>query len=96
MGFRSLPGGLLLPAIVPPVIVGFIWGHALRARDLQQVPGLCSQQVLVCSSHFSVGEKKILSAVDHIVAPLFIAVYSFCWNHPQGKFMCTVILILSV
>lgn len=96
MDFISLPGGLLPPSIVPPVTVGFIWGHALRARDLQQVPGLCSQQVLVCSSHFSVGEKEVLSAVDHIVAPLFIAVYSFCRNHPQGEFMCTVILILCV
>lgn len=66
---------------------------ALGAGGLQQAAELCSQQVLVRSSHFSAGEQKVLSAGDHITASLFIAVYSLSRNHPQGKFMCAVTLI---
>lgn len=54
---------------------------------------LCSQQIHVCSSCFSAGEQKVLSAGAHVVALLFIAVYSFSWNHPQGKFICAMTLI---
>lgn len=66
---------------------------ALGAGDLQQAAEVCSQQGLVRSSRFSAGEQKVLPAGAHIVAPLFIAVYSFSRHHPQGKFMCAVTLI---
>lgn len=65
---------------------------ALGAGALQQAAELCSQQALVCSSCFSAGEQKVLSAGAHIVAPLFIAVYSFSRHHPQGKSMCALTL----
>jgi len=64
------------------------WGPAAGAEP-------CSQQALVCTSCFSTGEQKVLSACAHVVAPFFIAVYSFSWNHPQGKFICAVTLFLS-
>lgn len=69
----------------------------LRARVLERKNSSCfglSRQTPACNMCFSFGERKDLLAGDHTVASLFIAVYSFCWNHSQGKSLCFITLIL--
>lgn len=89
---KLLSGGFPPSATAPPVVVGFTVGlYRGHAVDASAVFPLSSSLKLI-----SPLEKTVLSAGDHTVASLFIAVYSFCRNHPQGKFICTTILILSV
>lgn len=91
--FRLLSGSFPSSATASPMVVGFTVGSYSGTRSECQH---CVPTDFLSGTLISPLEKMLLSAGDHTVASLFVAVHSFCWNRPQGKFVCTNTLILSV